>query len=255
MRNAVFAVAMVVTGWSAPAWAQTESPRQIQGLIAAGQEQAALAGLSQILAVHPDSGVAWYLTAEAQDASGDEAAARAAFAKAEQIAPGLPFAKPDDVAALRAHLNAGHGGRGLNPLVLVAGAFGVLFLISRLFRRRRYAAGFQPGYGTGYGQPPGGPSPYGAGGGTYPPGTGVGGALLGGLAAGAGFAAGERIIDDLSGNQGGGFGGQAPWTDPGSDPGTVPDRDDGLQGDPGWGGGNAPDDDQNNGGFDPGNNW
>jgi len=253
MRNSILRVVLLagIAGWSAPAWAQTESPREIQGLIAAGQEQAALAGLSQILAVHPDSGVAWYLTAEAQDASGNEAAARAALAKAEQIAPGLPFAKPDDVAALQAHLDAGQGRRGLNPLVLVAGGFGVLFLLSRLFRRRRYAAGFQPGYGTGYGQPTGGPFPYGAGGGTYPPGTGVGGALLGGLAAGAGFAAGERIIDDLSGNQGGGFGGPAPWIDPG----TVPDRDDGLQGDPGWGGGNAPDDDQNNGGFDPGNNW
>jgi hypothetical protein len=76
---------------------------------------------------------------------------------------------------------------------------------------------------------------------------GIGGSLLGGLAAGAGFAAGERVIGDM-------FGGNNNNNNPvdpawGNQP--MPDRDDGLQGSPGWDAGSAPDD--NN--FDPGNSW
>src|SRR5579871_2335361 len=70
------------------------SPQQIQAEIANGQAQAALSDLQPVLQAHPDSGVAWYLTAEAQDAAGNTAAARTALANAEHYAPGLPFAKP-----------------------------------------------------------------------------------------------------------------------------------------------------------------
>ena len=70
--------------------------------------------------------------------------------------------------------------------------------------------------------PPPGAPPYGFGYGPPTGNSGLGGALMGGLAAGAGFAAGERIIDGMMG-QGGGFpqGGDLP-------------RDDGLMGNPGW---------------------
>ncbi|MDD2704257.1 MAG: tetratricopeptide repeat protein, partial [Acidocella sp.] len=91
----------------ARAHAQTQStPQQLQAMIAAGQEQTALKQLNSVLQAHPDSGVAWYLVAEAQDASGNETAARNALAKAEQYAPGLPFANQQKTAALRAHLAA-----------------------------------------------------------------------------------------------------------------------------------------------------
>jgi len=206
-----------------------ETPRDIQTMIANGQESQALGILSGVVRAHPDSGVAWYLTAEAQDAAGDESAARDALAKAEQFAPGLPFANPSDVAALQAHVGAArHGGFGW--LKLLGGAF-VLFVLWRLFFGRRVGRGvygggaYYPGggYGTAYG----------------PAGGGIGESLLGGLAAGAGFAAGERIIDDLSGgNREQGF------VDP------APDMDDGLNGSPGWDNSGGQDDS-----FDSGNGW
>jgi hypothetical protein len=231
------------------------SPRELQGLIAAGQDKQALAQLQNVLAAHPDSAVAWYLSAEAQDALGHEDAARSALAKAEKIAPGLPFANPADAQALQTHLNAGAGdapsGGGMGSMIFVVGALVVLFLVVRVFlrSRRRVMPGLD-GYGRPMGYGPGGqgfaPPGYGQPG--YGGGSGIGGSLIGGLAAGAGFAAGERIIDDLSGNRDGGQG----YIDPNFQGGAAPDRDDGLQGDPGWddnsGGGDG-------GGFDSGNSW
>ena len=74
---------------------------------------------------------------------------------------------------------------------------------------------------------------------------GIGGSLLGGLAAGAGFAAGERVIGDMFG------GNNNNPVDPAWGNQPMPDRDDGLQGSPGWDAGSAPDDSN----FDPGNSW
>jgi hypothetical protein len=252
------AVAALLT-LPAMGWAQsTASPREIQGMIAAGQDSAALDQLQGVLAAHPHSSVAWYLSAEAQDALGHEDAARDALAKAEQIAPGLPFAKPSAVRALQTHLNAGAhaapSGGGMGSMIFVLSGLVVLFLVVRVFLRSRprvmpaYDGYGRPmGYGQpGYGQPGFGQAGYGQPG--YGGGSGIGGALIGGLAAGAGFAAGERIIDDLSGNRDGGQG----YIDPNFQGGPAPDRDDGLQGDPGWddnaGGGG-------DGGFDSGNSW
>jgi len=244
-----------LAGGMAAAHAQaTPSPHEIQAQIAAGQNSAALGELQTVLQSHPDSGIAWYLSAEAQDASGNEDAARAALAKAEQYAPGLPFANPNDVAALQAHLAApaARTGFGISPMVLVLGVLVVLFVVFRLFSRARravpvYQDGMAPGYANRpqYPYGPGG-MPYGPGG---APGGGLGSALLGGLAAGAGIAAGERIIDDMTGNrddssfnQGGGF-----------DATPAPGRDDGLQGSPSWDDGNSGFD--NSGGSDTNDTW
>jgi hypothetical protein len=231
MRVLILCLALLAAGL-APASALT--PREIQGQIAAGQAPVALSELQGILQTHPDSGVAWYLTAEAQDAVGNKSAARDALGKAEQFSPGLPFANAQDLAALRSHLAGGGHGFGLSPVVLVIGGLFVLFLALRLFGRRRVAMGYPggygappPGYGPGY-RPEGG---FGGGGG------GLGSSLISGLAAGAGFAAGERIIDDFTGRP----------RETGFDDGPTlpPARDDGLQGDPGWddsGGNNDPND-------------
>jgi hypothetical protein len=138
--------------------------------------------------------------------------------------------------------------RGISPGLGLIIFLVVLFIGFRMFfRRRRFV---QPYGQSGYGQPgfgPGGqgPYPYNQGPGM---GSGIGGSILGGLAAGAGFAAGERVIGDM-------FGGSNNAVDPAwgnqIDNQPMPDRDDGLQGSPGWDAGSAPDD--NN--FDPGNNW
>jgi hypothetical protein len=241
-------VFLTYTATTLTASAQSDTPRQLQAMIANGQAQTALAELRSVLQVHPTSGVAWYLTAEAQDALGNEAAARNALNNAQTYAPGLPFAKPGDLAALQAHLNntplpvQPHA--GISPVLGGILVLVVLFIVFRMFRRRRYV---QP-----YGQGGIGAGGFGAGPGPYPynqgPGMGIGGSLLGGLAAGAGFAAGERVIGDM-------FGGNNNNNNNPVDPAwgnqPMPDRDDGLQGSPGWDAGSAPDD--NN--FDPGNNW
>ena len=244
---ATYAAAML------PASAQSDTPQQLQTMIANGQAQTALTELQAILQAHPTSGVAWYLTAEAQDSLGNEGAARSALNNAQNYAPGLPFANASDVAALQAHLNGSpvavqprsHGiSPGLGVIILLV----VLFIGFRMFfRRRRFVQPYgQSGYGQpGYGPGGQGPYPYNQGPGM---GSGIGGSILGGLAAGAGFAAGERVIGDM-------FGGNNNAVDPAwgnqIDNQPMPDRDDGLQGSPGWDAGSTPDD--NN--FDPGNNW
>jgi hypothetical protein len=244
MRRTLFTLIILALSPLA-AWAQTDTPQQIQALIAHGDTSTALDQLHTILQAHPNSGPAWYLEAEAQDAAGNEAAARAAFQHAEQVAPNLPFADPQKAEALKEHLGlAGHHSGGFSTVFIVIAVLVVLFLALRLFARRRtYGAG--PVYRDGFNAPPPmGGQPYG-----YGPqgGAGVGSTILSGLAAGAGFAVGERAVEDM-------FGGNRN-VDQGQnfDPNNVPSRDDGLSGDPGWGGGN--DDDQNNGGFDPGNDW
>lgn len=258
-----------------PAFAQTVTPQQIQGQIHAGQEQAALNELQGALQAHPTSGVAWYLRAEAEDAAGNAGAARDALAKAEQYAPGLPFANGSEVAALQNHLNSGQAvaqsgqnagyaapvpaGRGVSPIALVIGGVAVLFILFRLFARRRRMM-----MGGGMNQPMGPVGPYGPQGGMGMGGMGgmgmggggMGGSILGGLAAGAGFAAGERVLGDIMGGNRGGNPGNDQINDT-----PAPGRDDGLQGDPGWGdnsgnidnGGSI--DSGGGGDFDSGNSW
>ena len=227
---------------AAPSHAQT--PRDIQTMIAAGQETQAVQALNNVLQQHPESGVAWYLLAKAQDAQGNEAAAGQALAKAEQLAPGLPFANQQDAAALQARVAGPMRSSGNAHLgIFIIGGLILLFMFLRVMagHRRGYAA---PGYGTpGFGAPgaPYGAPYYGPGGGG-----GLGSTLLGGLAAGAGFAAGERIIDGMMGGQGQGWGGGDPF---GGSQGPVSGADDGLQGNPGWdnSGGGGLSDDGNNG--------
>ncbi len=234
-RFSLPALALTATlGLGALAHAQT--PRDIQAQIAAGQSAQAITELNSVLAAHPSSGVAWYLLAEAQDAQGNEAAAGTALAKAQSLNPAMSFANPQDVAALQAHIN-GAAPAPLAPArhssghigLLVVGGLILLFLALRAFGRRQAYMG---GYGQAPFQQPGyGPGPF------YPQGGGLGSSILGGLAAGAGFAAGERIIEDLTG------GNQANA----SQAFPTPSPDDGLMGNPGWG-------DNSGGGLDDLNN-
>jgi hypothetical protein len=260
-------LSVFLLAWQLPARAADTgpTPQQIQGLIASGQESRALTDLQRILQTHPDSGVAWYLSAEADDAAGNPEAARAALARADQFAPGLPFANPQEVAALRAHLDnptstgmsgampARHGS-GIGGTVLVIGAFVVLFFVIRMFLRSRGRnSGYPDAYRGGFPGNPPGPYPGGPMGGMgYGGGSGIGGSIIGGLAAGAGFAAGERIIDGMMGG-GNAFGERGIAPQPGIDPNAIPARDDGLTGSPGWDNGGSGQDDNSD--FDPGNNW
>lgn len=248
----VFAAALAVAP-AMPAFAegQAPSPVQIQTMIKTGENSQAVQALKGVLAQHPDSGVAWYLMAEAQDARGHEDAAAQALAKADQYAPGLPFANPQAASALRAHINNGleassapHKSGGVSIVLLVIVALIALFVVMRMVagwgRRTRvnppYPGNPNMPYGGGYG--PNGPGPYGPSGGMGGGmGGGLGSSIVTGLAAGAGFAAGERIVDGLMG------GNNAEAAPPAQQDFPAGPQDDGLTGDPGWG--NSDDDNLN----------
>ncbi len=221
----LWAIGLILLGTLLAVPGHAQTPRDIQGMIAAGQESQAVQALNQILQQHPNSGIAWYLMAEARDAQGNESGAAQALAQAQQLSPGLPFANSQAVAALQAHIAAPAPAAGHFPMgILIIGGLVLLFLLMRVMNGQR-SAYVQPGFGVpgtpyGYGQP--GYGPMGGGG-------GLGSSLIGGLAAGAGFAAGERIIDGMMGNNQG-LGGDAFGGNQAPDLG----RDDGLNGDPGW---------------------
>ncbi len=208
-----------------PAAAQTAqdapSPVQIQGMIAGGQETQAIQALQNVLAAHPKSGVAWYLLAQAYDAQNNEDAASSALNMAARSTPGLPFAKPQELAALQAHIAAAQPRSGGHTTMLIIGGFLLLMIALRFLPGRDRAA---RNYGYVQPPPPPGTPPYGFGYGPDTGGGGLGSALMGGLAAGAGFAAGERVIDSMMGQQ----------------TGPDPSRDNGLIGNPGWDGTGTP---------------
>lgn len=232
-----------------PALAQSLTPQQIQTMIETGQEAQAAQDLKTVLSQHPQSGKAWYLMAELQDAQGHPTAAAQALAKADQYAPGLPFADAQRLAALRSHIQtelgtakAQHHG-GVSPLLLVIAGLILLFVVLRVVSSFRRTAAFSRGqaypgmtsmpYG-GYG--PTGQPPYGPGGGGGFGGGGLGSSIVTGLAAGAGFAAGERVVDGLMG------GGEAQAQP--QQPIMPGPQDDGLiGGDTGWDNGSTDDDD------------
>lgn len=224
---------------SAAAQEQALSPRQIQTMIKTGQGAQALQALKGVLAQHPQSGVAWYLVAEAQDAGGNEAAASQALAKADQYAPGLPFANAQAVQALQAHINNGleassgqHSKNGISIVLLVIIAFIALFVLLRMVAGWGRRAPVNTPYPTNPNMPFSGG--YGSSGPFTPGGAmggGLGSSIVSGLAAGAGFAAGERIIDGLMG------GNQAQAAPPFGQQDFPGPQDDGLSGDPGWGSG------------------
>jgi hypothetical protein len=181
--------------------------------------------IEQVLRDHPGSAKAHFVAAEIDARASNFGLARQQLAKAESIAPGLPFASAEAVRELRRQLGQAPGaglarspsahrhGSNLGWALLLIGGVIVVWMI---VRRRMAAASYTayPGQAPG-GMPPGGPAgPMGPGG--YPPGgapgygPGGGSGLLGGLgtglAMGAGMAAGEGLVDHLlGGNPGGGM--------------------------------------------------
>ena len=215
-------------------WAQKGEPTldQIYQAANAGQVPQAQGMIDQVLGNHPDSAKAHYVKAELSARQRDGATAQQELATAERLAPGLPFAKPAAVQALRTqvqHLASAPpqdgstrqmGGppgpqrqapaaAGLPWGKLAIGAAILLGLLA-LMRRRAggtsgatYAGGPAAGGpypggvgGTGYGpgmQPPPPGAGYGPGYAQPGMGSGLGRGLATGLAVGAGAVAAEEI--------------------------------------------------------------
>jgi hypothetical protein len=211
----------LVYGGSALA-ATDATPSQVYEAARSGHLGEAEQMIGQVLKDHPQSGEAHYVAAEVYARAGNYARARSELATADQLEPGLPFAKPSSVSALRGELSATRVPQSLTPverarergglpwggILLVLLGIGVVWMLIR----RRVQMSSYSGYPGQPGQPGfGGPTP-GMGGGPMYPGPGYGGGgsgLMGslgtGLAIGAGVAAGEELVHHvLDGHQTGG---------------------------------------------------
>ena len=220
------------------AMAQSEpTMAEIYSTAQSGKLDQAQVMVQQVLVAHPNSAKAHFEQSELYARQGNLGRAREALASAEKLAPGLPFAKPEAVQALRAQLAAkpanavvpattgapvqyagstsGAGGSSswLLPVLLAGGVIVAGYFI---FRRKAQPQVFeQPAYNSGLNGPQTfgngavavqpGYGPYGPGGGVYgqPQGSGLGGRIMGGvatgLAVGAGVMAAEAIGRNLMG--------------------------------------------------------
>ncbi len=215
-------------GW---AMAQAEpSLNQVYATAQAGKLDEAQVMIQQVLVSHPKSAKAFFVQAELYARQGRIDRARESLATAEQLSPGLAFAKPEAVSALHAQLTAkplakaapsaavnhaapaaaSSGNSWAIPLLLAGGVMVAGYFI---FRRKTPQAQAQPQHYANQ-NPLTGQQSFGAGGagamqpaGYYPPqqtGSGLGGRIMGGvatgLAVGAGVMAAEAIGKSLMGD-------------------------------------------------------
>lgn len=231
------------------AMAQAEpTMAQIYATAQAGKLDDAQLMVQQVLIAHPKSAKAFFVQAELSARQGKLEHARESLATAEQIAPGLPFAKPEAVQALRAELSTKVQSRSITqpsvsyaapqapapssntwvlPLVLAGGVMVAGYFIFR--RRAPQAMVQQPVYGNQSGL--NGPQNFGMGSTAMPPqaaypqpgypqgypqpaGTGLGGRIMGGVATGLAVGAGVMAAEAIGRNLMGGHNSVAPQVDP-----------------------------------------
>jgi len=208
----VFASAVLLT--SNLALAEATLP-EVSQAIQSGQLAKADAMMQEVLKNHPNSAKAHYIASELFLKEGKLDAARNAFAQAENLAPGLPFAQPDSVQRLQTQLRAGTVPANTNANVgassiFTSPVFWILIAIlvaGAIFFMRKCQQPVEvynaPTANGPYPGTPGAP-------GTYPPGypgapaSGMGGGLMGSLATGAalgaGMVAGQALASHLMGD-------------------------------------------------------
>lgn len=210
-NRVAFMLLTASVAFMAPVFADSDpTMQQIYDEAKAGHVEQAQQMINQVLRDHPRSAKAHYVAAELAAKEGKMSSARGELSQAEQLDPGLPFAKPQAVQALKSEigLNSAGGGAGLItaptqhsiPWGAALLLFAIIALVWMLFRRRSSAVVQTPGGAYPGGMPVAGatPGPYG-GPGVYgaPPaggiGSGIAGGLASGLAVGAGVVAGEEI--------------------------------------------------------------
>jgi hypothetical protein len=195
--RAAFLVLMATIGFAAPVFADNDpSMQQIYDEARAGHLDQAQQMINQVLRDHPRSAKAHFVAAELAAKVGNIGVARSELGQAEQLEPGLPFAKPQAVQALQTELGQRLGGGASMltpqqhsfPWIPVLLLVGLVMLVWSIVRRRSAAVAQYPGGGAYSGATVGG-APY-AGPGV---GSGIAGGLASGLAVGAGVVAGEEL--------------------------------------------------------------
>ncbi len=186
---------------------------QVYEVARAGHLDQARQMMNQVLANHPHSARAHYVAAELDADLKNYGQAREELKTAEEINPGLPFANPQAVAALKQQIGAAGApvagaARSAAPVLMSRPpvrsipwgwvlAVGAVVLVLWMVMRRRQSpyAGYpgtmpNPTMGPGSVAPPPGGFPSVMPGG----GSGIVGGLASGLAVGAGIAAGEELV-------------------------------------------------------------
>ena len=216
----VFAAAVLLT--SNAAFAEATLPEVYQA-VQSGQMAKADAMMKEVLQNHPNSAKAHYVASELYLKEGKLEAARNHFIKAQNLAPGLPFAQPESVQKLQVQLASGAGTPAVgqtsifsNPLFWGLIAILVIGVAIVMKRRKAEAVQVYNAPSAGYPGTPGGPTAYPGGpGGPGTPGYpgapaagGMGSGLMGGLATGAalgaGMYAGQALASNLMGGRDGG---------------------------------------------------
>lgn len=229
---AIPALALAQTGSPSAASAHEPTIDEVYQAAESGRLGEADAMIARVLSAHPDSGKAHFVHSELLAKEGHLAAARSEYAKANALAPGLPFAKPQAVAGLLQRIDAPASAPNRNTQVQtqtraaepapqadasgglgLPGKIGLVVLIAAaaawLFRRRPMPASpamnSAPAYpaappgGNGYAAPsyagmPTGYAPAAPSYGPAPAGSGLGGALMTGAAMGLGAVAVEEAV-------------------------------------------------------------
>ena len=204
----VFAAAVLLT--SNAAFAEATLPEVYQA-VQSGQMAKADAMMKEVLQNHPNSAKAHYVASELYLKEGKLEEARNHFIKAQNLAPGLPFAQPESVQKLQAQLASGASIPAAtqtsifsNPLFWGLIAILVVGIIIVMKRRKAEAVQVYNAPSAGYPGTPGGPAGY-PGGPGYPgaPAGGMGSGLMGSLATGAalgaGMYAGQALASNLMG--------------------------------------------------------
>ncbi|MGA8864103.1 MAG: tetratricopeptide repeat protein [Gallionella sp.] len=213
LRNVVAVFTFFVALLMAGAVFADDSPtlHQIYDAAQAGRLNDAQGMINQVLKEHPNSAKAHYVDAEILAKTGNMNQARAEFANAERLDPGLPFATPQAVQNLKSMLSASQAGivpatanRIAQPsfpwglLLLGISAIVIITLIVRAFARPAYASAgypgnFQTGMSPGY--MPGGMGGYAP---MAPVAPGMGSGIMSGLATGAALGAGMVAGEELA---------------------------------------------------------
>lgn len=212
----VFAAAVLLT--SNAAFAEATLPEVYQA-VQSGQMAKADAMMKEVLQNHPNSAKAHYVASELYLKEGKLEAARNHFIKAQNLAPGLPFAQPESVQKLQMQLAstqvtpaASQTSIFSNPLFWGLIAILVIGVMIVMKRRKAEAVQVYNAPSAGYPGTPGGPAGYPGGPGNpgYPgaPAGGMGSGLMGSLATGAalgaGMYAGQALASNLMGGRDGG---------------------------------------------------
>lgn len=237
--------------------------QQVHDTAQAGKLDDAQLMIQQVLITHPQSAKAFFVQAELYARQGKTERASESLAYAEKFAPGLPFAKPQAVEALRAQLartatvppsrQTPSGNYGATPaassmsstssspwalpLLLAAGAIAGAYFLFR--KKAPQATRVQPMYAESSGL--NSPQTFGMGGGTMQPaypqgpgyapqyspqagGSGLGGRIMGGVATGLAVGAGVMAAEAIGRNLMGNHNANPPDSTPRNDAPAAPNN-------------------------------